>query len=116
MAIDLLFGGDFMKQSITKYFEKCSIAEQTLINSILRKEEFERRDIYYPIITDESTLPWYFKTDYINKLALLDVNIVDFCPDCGKPEQLAEFIDETGFEQRIVTLKCPCGCIYQYGG
>ena len=105
-----------MKQSITKRFGKCSVSEQTLINSILRKQEFDRRDFYYPVITNESTLPWYFKTDYIKEFSLSDDNIVEFCPDCGKPEQLAEFIEETGFEQTTVTLKCPCGCIYQYGG
>ena len=105
-----------MKNSVCKRFVNCSESEKTIINSIIRKNEFARRKIYYPEIADESILPWYFKTDYINNFSLSDDKLEDFCPDCGKTERLAEFISETGFECRTVTVKCPCGCVYQYGG
>ena len=105
-----------MKSSISKWFRNCTAAEKAEINSIIRRNEFERRYKYYPVGRDEESLPWYFKTDYINKFSLSDNNLEEFCPECGKTERAAEFISETGFEQRTVTVKCPCGCLYEYGG
>jgi len=104
-----------MKSSISKWFKNCTDVEKSEINAIIRKEEFERRDHYYPSGAEESKLPWYFKTDYINNFSLADNNLEEFCPECKKTERASELIKETGFEQRTITVKCPCGCVYQFG-
>lgn len=106
-----------MKSAISKWFKNCTEQEKIEINNIIKKEEFERRKRYYPETPkDEAELPYYFKTAYINNFSLSDNNLEEFCPECGKTKRLSTLIKETGFEQRTVTVKCQCGCIYQYGG
>ncbi len=105
-----------MKNAICKRLKVCSQKEKNTINDIIRAEEFARRKIYYPKLTEEADFPWFFKTDYINDFTLSNEYLEDFCPECGKTHRIAEFISETGYENRTVTVKCSCGCVYQYGG
>lgn len=38
--------------------------------------------------------------------------LVHSCPACGRFEQEAQFLNETGYETRCVTYKCNCGQIF----
>lgn len=105
-----------MKKAVTKYFKDVEPEMKNKINEIIRGEERARRELYYKDVLDSESLPWFFKEDYINSLSLQDINLEAFCPECGNTAREANFIKETGWEVREVTVRCKCGCIYSYCG
>ena len=102
-----------------KYFKDFNKDMQEKLNKLEHEKEFKRREYYYPVITNEDLLPWYFKTDYINNWSYPDNFLFSTCPVCGLTDVFSECLsDETGNDglSRDAVLKCQCGHIYDIVG
>jgi DNA-directed RNA polymerase subunit RPC12/RpoP len=68
------------------------------------------------IIKDEEgkTIGWTDTKDNV-RVEIENWKYRYFCSHCGRSTKDMKFIKEEGYEQKTVTLKCPCGKIVRYG-
>ena len=104
-----------MKTAKSVWFKDLTPEQETQYLEYHKAYEYKRRLESYGSSPDESTLPYYFKADYIENWKPGNI-IVNFCPDCGQYVNLATFVKEVGFYERTVTMRCQCGCMYEYHG
>lgn len=99
-----------------KKFIELSAENQSQLNQQWRKNELERRLLYYPRNTKEEIYPYYFKTEYINTWTYQDNHYFFVCPKCGEVAEFATLIKDiaSSCQSRDVTVKCTCNNIYTY--
>ena len=65
--------------------------------------------------SDGKTVSWTDTKD--NCTTVIEKGIYrHYCANCNDSTKNMKFLNETGYYERIVTLKCKCGTIVKYNG